>query len=169
MKSFNLKVQMLDAGMTMFDSESGFGDTLGQVKAEMEVYGKVFKACDLDGTKLPESTGDYDLFLDWSTPWRIRYISCLVESAGEHVVNGKTVQRYAATFKEGNRSSSLRGVVMFLFLISFATEALITPGIIYTLQGIIFAGLTAYLWILPSSKAQNVIKKLMNRLSHNSL
>ena len=30
MKSFNLKVQMLDAGMTMFDSESGFGDTLGQ-------------------------------------------------------------------------------------------------------------------------------------------
>ena len=105
----------------------------------------------------------------FKSPWRIRYISCHVESAGEHVVNGKTAQRYAATFKEGNRSSSLRGVVMFLFLISFATEALITPGIIYTLQGIIFAGLTAYLWILPSSKAQKVIKKLMNRLSHNSL
>ena len=41
MKDMNIKVQMMDAGMTLFETKEGFGNTLGQVKAEMEEYGKV--------------------------------------------------------------------------------------------------------------------------------
>lgn len=145
----------MDAGMTLFRAVSGFGDTLGQVAAELEVYGNVLKPCDMADAKLPESTGDCDLFLDWSTPWRIRYISCIVESAGK--------DRYAATFKEGNRSTVLRGAAMFCLLVSFAATALLGHGIC-AIAGIIFAGLTAYLWILPSRKAQNTVRKLMDNL-----
>lgn len=106
MKKFDGKVQMLDAGMVLFETKSDFGDTLGQVKAEMEVYGKVLKPADLSEAELPESTGECDLFLDWSSIWRVRYISCHLESAdgGE-----SDPHRYAATFKEGNRSTMLRG------------------------------------------------------------
>ena len=32
MKKFDGKVQMLDAGMILFETKSDFGDTLGQVK-----------------------------------------------------------------------------------------------------------------------------------------
>lgn len=67
MKKFDGKVQMLDAGMILFETKSDFGDTLGQVKAEMEVYGNVLKPADLSEAELPESTGECDLFLDWST------------------------------------------------------------------------------------------------------
>ena len=60
MKKFDGKVQMLDAGMVLFETKSDFGDTLGQVKAEMEVYGKVLKPADLSEAELPESTGECD-------------------------------------------------------------------------------------------------------------
>lgn len=152
---FNKKVQMLDAGMVLFKSEENFGNTLGQVKAEMEVYGKVLKPSEIEDVVLPESTGDCDLFLNWSTFWRIRYISCHLESSGDG---------YAATFKEGNRSTTFRGIVMSLLLISFAVVVIFAPGTLYTLLGLILAGLTAYLWILPSRKAQKTVAELMRKL-----
>ena len=93
MKDMNIKVQMMDAGMTLFETKEGFGNTLGQVKAEMEEYGKVLKANELEGVALPESTGDYDLFMNWSTIWRVRYISCHLESAGLEEKDGKTERR----------------------------------------------------------------------------
>lgn len=55
---FNKKVQMLDAGMTLFKSGENFGNIFGQVKAEMEVYGKVLKPSEIADVMLPESTGD---------------------------------------------------------------------------------------------------------------
>lgn len=164
MKEFNSKVQMMDAGMTLFESEENFGNTLGQVKAEMETYGKVLKSSELDTAKLPVSTGECDLFMDWSSIWRIRYISCHVESAGERIENGKTIYKYAASFKEGNRSTSLRGIVMMIFMVIFTIETIFASRIIFTLQGLIFAGLTAYLWILPSRKAQNNVQDLEETL-----
>lgn len=151
---FNKKVQMLDAGMILFKSEENFGNTLGQVKAEMDVYGKVLKPSEIEDVVLPESTGDCDLFLNWSTFWRIRYISCHLESSGDG---------YAATFKEGNRSTTFRGIVMSL-LISFAAVVIFAPGTLYTLLGLILAGLAAYLWILPSRKAQKTVAALMHKL-----
>ena len=121
---------MLDAGMTLFKSGENFGNTLGQVKAEMEVYGKVLKPSEIADVVLPESTGDCDLFLNWSTFWRIRYISCHLESSGDG---------YAATFKEGNRSTTFRGIVMALLLLFFAAVVIFAPGTLYTLLGLILA------------------------------
>ena len=91
-----MKVQMMDAGMTLFESEQNYGNALGQVKAELEVYGNVLKPCELADAALPESTGDCDLFLDWSTFWRVRYISCHLESAGEIQRDGKTYQYHGS-------------------------------------------------------------------------
>ncbi len=161
MKSYNGKVQMMDAGMTMFESEQNFGNVLGQVKAEMEVYGKVLRPSEIGDAELPESTGACDLFLDWSTAWRVRYISCHLESAGEIVRDGKTLQRYAATFKEGNKSTVLRGCVMLVLLLSFVADVFVVDGALFTIINIVLAAFVAYLWILPSRKAQRVISKLM--------
>ncbi len=161
MKSYNGKVQMMDAGMTMFESEQNFGNVLGQVKAEMEVYGKVLRPSEIGDAELPESTGTCDLFLDWSTAWRVRYISCHLESAGEIVRDGKTLQRYAATFKEGNKSTVLRGCVMLVLLLSFVADVFVVDGALCTIINIVLAAFVAYLWILPSRKAQRVISKLM--------
>lgn len=164
MTDMNMKVQMMDAGMTLFESGQGFGNTLGQVKAEMEVYGKVLKANDMEGVKVPDSTGDFDLFMDWSTIWRVRYISCHLESAGEISSGEGSVYRYAATFKEGNRSTLLRGMVMLVLMIAFMAETVIVPGLLFTLQGLFCAALTAYIWILPSRKAQKIVFALMEKL-----
>lgn len=162
MKKFDGKVQMLDAGMVLFETKSDFGDTLGQVKAEMEVYGKVLKPADLSEAELPESTGECDLFLDWSTIWRVRYISCHLESAdgGE-----SDPHRYAATFKEGNRSTKLRGAVMAVLLAGFVLDIVFLHGVLNTICAVLLAALTtAYVWILPSRKAQKVVKALMKAL-----
>ena len=145
----------MDAGMTLFKSGENFGNTLGQVKAEMEVYGKVLKPSEIADVVLPESTGDCDLFLNWSTFWRIRYISCHLESSGGG---------YAATFKEGNRSTTFRGIVMSVLLILSAAVVILVSGTLYTLLGLILAGFTAYLWILPSRKAQKTVARLMQKL-----
>ena len=64
------KTLMMDAGMTMFESTDNFGLCLGQVKAEMSEYGKVLTQYDIDSTEVPESTGEFDFFLDRTTFWR---------------------------------------------------------------------------------------------------
>ena len=61
---FNKKVQMLDAGMTLFKSGENFGNTLGQVKAEMEVYGKVMPPRSRKATGAPHSVE-----LSWPYCW----------------------------------------------------------------------------------------------------
>ena len=55
MVQYDMKVQMMDAGMTLFESEQNYGNALGQVKAELEVYGNVLKPCELADAALPES------------------------------------------------------------------------------------------------------------------
>lgn len=134
----------------------------------MEVYGKVLKPADLSEAELPESTGECDLFLDWSTIWRVRYISCHLESAdgGESDPHGgeSDPHRYAATFKEGNRSTMLRGVVMAVLLAGFVLDIIFVHGVLNTICAVVLAALTAYVWILPSRKAQRVVKSLMKAL-----
>lgn len=166
MKAYNGKVQMMDAGMTLFESEQNFGNVLGQVKAEMEVYGKVLRPSEIGDVQLPESTGECDLFLDWSTPWRVRYVSCHLENAGEITRDGKTLQRYAATFKEGNKNTVFRGCVMLILLLGFVSSVFATDGALDTIINVVLAAFVAYLWILPSRKAQRVISKLMASLKN---
>lgn len=168
MKKFDTKVQMMDAGMTLFETEENYGNTLCQVKAELEVYGKVLRPSELSEAILPDSTGDCDLFLDWSSAWRKRYISCHLENAGETEKDGKTIYRYAASFKEGNRSTVLRGAVMLMFLLTMLTEIFFGSNLLSKIQGLVCAGLTAWLWILPSRKAQNLVFSLMRKLKDDN-
>ena len=79
---FDKKAQMMDAGMILVHSDEPFGRMLGMVKTAMTPYGKVWRKTDLEGSVLPESLPEFDLFLDRSTPWRKRYLSAWVEDAG---------------------------------------------------------------------------------------
>ena len=36
MRKFDTRVQMMDAGMKLFESENGFGTCIGQVKANLK-------------------------------------------------------------------------------------------------------------------------------------
>jgi len=162
MKEFNSRVQMMDAGMTLFSSPENFGTVMGIVREKMERHGKVLKPAELSAAKLPDSTGECDLFLDWSTWWRVRYISCHIESAGE--TDRKEVHRYAATFKEGNRNTRFRGAVMIFFLLCCLAAIFSGQGLLCTLAGLLLAFMVAYIWILPSGKARRVVTALMQEL-----
>ena len=168
------KVQMMDAGMVMFRSKLGFGQAIGQVKAEMREYGKVYTAAELAETAVPESTGDFDLFLVWSVAWRVRYISCRVESAGEGAARdadasgsadtGESVHRYAVTFRDGNRSTPLRGAAMTLCIVILILCIFKTGSIVLTAADIILIGYVCFRWHTPSHRARTVVMDLMARV-----
>ena len=58
------RIQMMDAGMRLFQTEKPFGTVLGGIKTEMAKYGKVLRANEIDPSRLPDSTGESDIFLD---------------------------------------------------------------------------------------------------------
>ena len=163
--------------MTLFQSKDNFGDCLGGVKAELQKYGKVYKPSEISQMRLPESTGDCDLFLDWSSAWRKRYISCRVENAGSLVSSdGSEIFRYAVTFKEGNKSTRLRGIVMSLIIITIVTstallcQCFLSGADFFTgflrafvvIIGVTSTLGTAYLWILPCAKARKRVRTLLD-------
>lgn len=162
MKKFNGKVQMMDAGMTLFGSPEELGTVIGIVKEKLLPYGNVFNANELSDVELPGSTGECDLFLDWSTCWRIRYISCHLESAGESEYEG--IHRYAATFREGNRNTTFRGAVMIFLLFCCMAAVFSGQGLFFGISGIALSLIVAYLWILPSGKAQKAVNALLQEL-----
>ncbi len=167
------KVQMMDAGTALFISRENFGKTMGQVKAEMEVFGKVLKSTEFSPEELPESTAECDLFLDFSSIWRIRYISCLVQDAGEIPgavadEDGRIDRRYAAVFKEGNKSTVLRGVVHAALIIA-AIAAAVYIGSIFVRIGAAVLGLgLLFEWIIPSRTAQKTLFKIKEQLELTS-
>ena len=130
MGTLHRKVLMMDAGTALFTGAAGFGDAIGRVKAEMDVFGKTRHVADLRPEDLPAAVRDCDLFLDASTPWRIRYIACKVEDAGS---TGRTdagdreIRRYAAVFTEGNKSSVLRNAAFLLAAFSILAGIALLP------------------------------------------
>lgn len=152
---FNRRIQMMDAVMVLRNSDESFGNVIGQAKAEMEPYGKVWRATELDSSQLPESTAEYDLFMDYSNFWRVRYISCKVESAGEN--------RWAIRLKEGNRSSRLRDIFFITVLVA-AAICWIIPSFLTHIA--VFAVILAdlYFWIYPSKKAQRTVRAIATAL-----
>lgn len=184
------KAQMMDAGTALFESEKGFGTSLGQVKAEMKTFGKVYDVTDdpseiANGGKfnenmvslhdLPVSTSDCDLFLDFSTIWRKRYISCKFEDAGttgKYTSDGEEIRRYAATFKEGNRSSHLRAgthIVLILFMI-IAMISGTAKGAICITAGILLILFVVFDWMTPSKDSQHAVKHIeaaIRTICHN--
>ena len=111
-------VQMMDAGMRLFETEKPFGTVLGGIKTEMAQYGKVYRTNEIDRDSLPAASSGCDLFLDRSTRFKSRYLSCRLEDAGDvgQTPDGETVRRYAATIKEGNRNTEV-GIYVHLALI----------------------------------------------------
>ena len=112
------RVQMMDAGMRLFDSEKPFGTIIGGIRNEMSQYGRLMRRNEINLEELPPMTGDCDLFLDRSTKFKSKYLSCKVEDAGivGKTADGEEIHRYAASLKEGNRNTNV-GIYVHLALI----------------------------------------------------
>lgn len=163
------KTQMMDAGTAFFSTKDGFGSVLGQIKAEMEIYGKVWKASETNIEDLPFSTKEYDLFLDFSTIWRNRYISCRLEDSGDtgrRAKEGEAIRKYAASFKEGNTGTKLRGLVHAFLIISLSAAAVSFFPLNFALRllCLCFAFYMGYSWLMPSLIAQKIVKDLKNKI-----
>jgi hypothetical protein len=153
---FDKKAQMMDAGMVLFPSDEPFGRVLGMVKTAMTPYGKVWRKTDLEGSVLPDSLPEFDLFLDRSTPWRKRYISAWVSDAGDG--------RYALTFREGNRSTGLRAATFILLIFTCVLGAVCIPGIGLLRPALwALAGWVAYRWIVPARNNRKAVEELMRK------
>ena len=163
----NIKTQMMDAGMTLFTSEKPFGTVLGGIKMEMSKYGAVRRANEISA----DTTGECDLFVDWSTPLRWRAISCRLEDAGPAGTNaeGAELRRYAASFKEGNKNRVAKVVIVLALVAALVALGVIgvkgVPGIFTVLAGIAAAAAVVILGLRPSVKAQQAIKDLMETVS----
>lgn len=144
----------MDAGTALFTMDGEFGTALGQVRAELREFGKVE---DEDG----------EMVLDFSSPWRKRFISCHLEDAG-----GESPHRYAAVFKEGNRSTVLRAavhvaLVAVILLRIFVTDIFFpeAAGALWTIAGIALCLLIIYEWIIPSRKSVETLRRIEKKIS----
>jgi len=161
------KLQMMDAGMVLFETEKPFGTVIGGIKTEMIKYGKVLRRNEFDENELPESAEDCDLILDWSSMLRRRCISCRLEDAG---ITGKTedgedIHRYASIFKEGNRNTPARKVLAWALALACIVLGCIgipySPKALTVIVGIVAAGFALYHLLKPSTKAQEVVSDLL--------
>ena len=165
------KVQMMDAGMTLFTSEKPFGTVLGGIKAEMAKYGVVKRTCEISSDEIPDTTGECDLFVDWSTPFRWRAISCRLEDAGPAGKNseGEEIRRYAASFKEGNKNRVVKVLALSVFAALPIVAGVIgiegVPGIVTIILGVLLAVGILILGLRPSVKAQKTVGELMDIVS----
>ena len=161
------KVQMMDAGMVLFTSEKPFGTVLGGIKAEMTKLGDVKRANEIAPNGIPDTTGDCDLFLNWSTPLRWRAISCRLEDAElvGHNSEGEEIRRYALCLKEGNKNR--KGKVAIVLVLALAFIVLGTfgfhtvPGIITIPVSLALAAIVVILGLRPSVKAQIAVRNLL--------
>ena len=110
--------QMMDAGMRLFDSEKPFGNVLGGIKTELGLYGKVLRTNEIEDKILPPSAAGCDLFLDRSTKYKWKYLSCTLEDAGTigKTPDGEDIHRYAVSLKEGNKNTNT-GIYVHLALV----------------------------------------------------
>lgn len=160
-------VQMMDAGMVLFTSVKPFGTVLGGIKTEMAKLGDVKRSNEISPDDIPETTGECDLFVDWSTPLRWRAISCRLEDAGlaGHDSEGEEIRRYAVCFKEGNKNRIARVAVVITLAVVFLVLGSIgvngVPGIVTVPAGLAFAAAVVILGLRPSSKAQSEVRNLL--------
>ena len=162
------KVQMMDAGMVLLTSVKPFGTVLGGVKAELAGLGNVRRSSEISHEDLPDTTGDCDLFVDWSTPLRWRAIACRLEDAGFAGVNpdGEEIRRYALCVKEGNknRKGKVTAVLLIVALLLFAGISGIAgiPRMISVPVAAVIATFWVVLCLRPSVKSQDEVKRLLS-------
>ena len=161
------KVQMMDAGMVLFMSEKPFGTVLGGIKVELTKLGDVKKSNEISPEEIPDTTGECDLFVDWSTSLRWRAISCRLEDAGLVGTNadGEETRRYALCVKEGNKNRKGKIAVTLLLAVIFIALGIFgmdgVPGIFTVLVGVAFAVAIVILGLRPSVKAQIAVRNLL--------
>ena len=162
-------VQMMDAGMRLFESEKPLGTVLGGIKNEMGRYGRLMRRNEIDPEELPATTGDCDLFLDRSTRFKSKYLSCRVEDAGTvgKTADGEEIHRFAASLKEGNRNTNV-GIYVHLALIIiwamlgwFLSEGNAWIVLVFTAVGIF----GAWRQLRPSKDNLNLANKLLDIFS----
>ena len=164
-------VLMMDAGTRLFETEKPYGNVLGGIKTEMGRHGKVIRKNEAGPETLPEGTEGCDLFLDRSTPLKSRYISCTLEDAGTvgKTEDGEDIHRYAASLKEGNRTTragksvSLAIVVVWGLLGWLFSDGKSLVFITFLTIGI----LAAWLLIRPDRKSTRIIEQLLDDF-HNA-
>lgn len=153
-------VQLMDAGTAMFSMDGGFGTALGQVRAELREYGRVY------------DEGEF-IMLDFSTVWRKRMIACRLEDAGEGD-GGK--RKYALVLKEGSGNTGLRTwthlLAALLFAAAMAVPHLIFPELAnFVLSLVCTAGIVAaaYGWTCPSKASVRTVQKLKKKFASPGL
>ncbi|MBQ9172248.1 MAG: hypothetical protein IJV54_00905 [Bacteroidales bacterium] len=168
MFSIDPKTTFIDAGGALFTSRGSFGTVLGQTKAEMEEFGKVYRKDEVEGGTLSPGTGDFDLLLDASSLWRKRYILALVEDAGDTektTDQGEPLRRYAVSLKEGNRSTALRAAAyLSLIILPLALSILFKAGALCIIASVALALAGLYLWAMNDPKAPEVSKHIKEEL-----
>ena len=150
------KVPMMDAGMRLFETEKPFGTVLGGIKVEMAKHGQI----------LTSDNSGYDLLLDRSTKYKKKYISCRLEDAGVvgKTADGEEIHRYAASLKEGNKSTSVGIYVAAALVIIWAMLGwLVSDGktlltVIFTVVGIF----GAWRLIRPSKDNSRLANQLLD-------
>ncbi len=161
------KVQMMDAGMVLFTSEKPFGTVLGGIKAELTKFGDVKRSNEISPDELPDTTGECDLFVDWSTPLRWRAISCRLEDAGlvGHNPEGEEIRRYALCVKEGNKNRQTKvAVTLLLAMVSIALGISGmdgVPGAFTVLPSLVLAAAIVFFALRPSVEAQKTVRSLL--------
>lgn len=159
------KVHMMDAGMRLFCSEKPFGTVLGGIKNEMAKYGKVLRTKELEGETLPEASVGCDLFLDRSTRYKVKYVSCVLEDAGTvgKTADGEDIHRYAASLKEGNKNTNVGiYVAVALILIWAMLGWFISDGAAWVTLAFAIIGIYgAWRMLRPSRDNAKVVALLM--------
>lgn len=160
------KVQMMDAGMRLFETEKPFGTVLGGIKTEMAGYGKVYRRSEAGSMELPPAAEDCDLFLDHSSWHKSKYISCSLEDAGivGKTADGEEIHRYAASLKEGNRNTAAGISAALTLAVSWILiGVLVVPGggawtvVIFTLLG----AFCSYRALRPDKDSTRLVEQLL--------
>ena len=138
------ETQMMDAGMRLFLTEKPYGNVLGGIKTEMAKHGKVLRPNEIVDSDLPEASVGCDLFLDRSTRFKSKYISCSLEDAGivGTTPDGEDIHRYAASLKEGNKNTNVgiyvacSLVIIWAMLGWFISEGIGWIALVFAIIGI---------------------------------
>ena len=160
------KVQMMDAGMRLFETEKPYGTVLGGIKTEMSQYGKVYRTNEIDHDSLPAAAAGCDLFLDRSTKYKSKYLTCSLEDAGivGSTPDGEEIHRYAATLKEGNKNTNVGLYVASALVIIWAMLGwFISDGnawivLLFTAIGL----LGAWRMLRPSKDNVQIVNQLLD-------
>ena len=162
-------VQMMDAGMRLFETEKPFGTVLGGIKTEMAQYGKVYRTNEIDRDSLPAASSGCDLFLDRSTRYKSKYLTCSLEDAGivGKTSDGEEIHRYAASLKEGNKNTNVglyvaaSLVIIWAMLGWFISDGKALTVILFTAFGLF----GAWLQLRPDRRSVKLVNQLLDTLA----